>query len=131
MKFRKTNPAVPWWVALFLVMQPVTGLFAMSGSGDASVQWVTFCTQQGVHQIKVALSDPEQLPAAPEIVGWACPDCVPAPLDGPLFSDVGVLVIPLLSGSPEHAVSVSSHLNFLARPTLPPRAPPPTVSFNS
>ncbi len=131
MILRKTNPALSWWTALFLVIQPVTGLFAMSGSGDGSVQWVTVCTQQGVHQIKVALSDLEQLPAAPGIVGWACPDCVPAPLDGPPFSGVDVLATPLLSGSPEHAVSVSSHLNFLARPALPPRAPPLTVSFNS
>ena len=130
MRLRTTNPAVSWWAALFLVMQPVTGLFAMSGSGDASAQWVTVCTQQGVHQIKIALSGPEQ-PAAPGIVGWACPDCVPAPLDGPLFFGVGVLVMPHLSGSPEHAVSGSSHRNFLARPALPPRAPPATVSFNS
>lgn len=130
-RIRKTGSAIPLWLTLFLVLQPGSGLFAAAGSADASLQWLTVCTQQGVHQVQLPVSGSEQLPAAPEAIGWACPDCVPAPLGGPLFSGVGVLVMPLLSGSPEHAVSASLHLNFLARPALPARAPPAAVSLDS
>jgi len=122
---------MPWLAALFLAVQPFSGLFAMSHPGAAPVQWMTVCTLQGTYQIKMLLPGPDDGSATSEAAGWACPDCVSTPPAGAPFAGTDTFVPSPFPAGLEGAQSASSHLIFAAGPALPPRAPPPAVSLDA
>ena len=130
MKSRQINQAMPWLAALFLVAQPLSGLFVMNQPGAGSGQWMTVCNLQGTHQIKVVLPRPDDAPGAPEVVGWACPDCVSTPPGAASFAGTDTFVpspFPLALGS---AQSVLLHFISAVGPAFPARAPPLAANLN-
>ncbi len=103
----------------------------MNQPGAGSGQWMTVCSLQGTHQIKVVLPHPDDAPPASEVVGWACPDCASTPPAGALFASTGTFVPSPFRGVFESAQLAPSHLISTAGPALPPRAPPLAANFNS
>ncbi|MCH1522930.1 MAG: hypothetical protein L7T80_08895 [Arenicellales bacterium] len=128
MKSGQINRAMPWLAALFLAVQPLSGLFAMNHPGP--VQWMTVCTLQGTHQIKVVLPRPDDAPGAPEVVGWACPDCVSTPPAAASFAGTDTFVPSPFPPALGSAQSVLLHFISVAGSAFPARAPPLAANLN-
>ena len=103
----------------------------MNQPGAGSGQWMTVCSLQGTHQIKVVLPRPDDAPPVPEVVGWACPDCVSTPPAGTPFASIGTFMPLSFRAVLESTQLAPSHFISAAGPALPPRAPPLAANLNS
>ena len=102
----------------------------MNQPGAGSGQWMTVCSLQGTHQIKVVLPRPDDAPGAPEVVGWACPDCVSTPPAAASFAGTDTFVPSPFPAALGSAQSVLLHLISAAGPAFPARAPPLAANLN-
>tara|TARA_Y100001960_G_scaffold128944_1_gene137304 strand:- start:1314 stop:1688 length:375 start_codon:yes stop_codon:yes gene_type:complete len=117
--------------ALFLVLQPFSGLFAMSHPVATSVQWMSVCTLQGTQQIKMRLPRADDMPDTSETAVWTCPDCVSTPPAGAPVVAADIFSPSAFLAALEGSQSPSSHLICVAGPAFPARAPPPVVNLDA
>ena len=117
-------------IAMVIVAQSLSGLFATSHAGVSRIHWITVCTQQGVHQISVILPGESDQPWAPELFSWGCPDCVQMPaITISIARDREVAGVVLLQALDRYRSTVAGLVSVTGA-QFPPRAPPSALIFS-
>ncbi|MDC1073523.1 hypothetical protein OAR43_09970 [Gammaproteobacteria bacterium] len=119
-------------IAMVIVAQSLSGLFATSHAGVSRIHWITVCTQQGAHQISVILPGVSDQPWAPELLNWGCPDCVQMPaisISISIARDRVVAGAVLLQALDRYRSTVAGLVSVTGA-EFPPRAPPSALIFS-
>ena len=117
-------------IAMVIVAQSLSGLFATSHAGVSRIHWITVCTQQGVHQISVILPGESDQPWAPELFSWGCPDCVQMlAITISIARDREVAGVVLLQALDRYRSTVAGLVSVTGA-QFPPRAPPSALIFS-
>ena len=117
-------------IAMVIVAQSLSGLFATSHAGVSRIHWITVCTQQGAHQISVILPGVSDQPWAPELLNWGCPDCVQMPAIAVSIARDRVVAGAVLLQALDRYRSTVAGLISLTGAEFPPRAPPSALIFS-
>ena len=117
-------------IAMVIVAQSLSGLFATSHAGVSRIHWITVCTQQGVHQISVILPGESDQPWAPELFSWGCPDCVQMPAITISIARDRVVAGAVLLQALDRYRSTVAGLVSVTGTEFPPRAPPSALIFS-
>ena len=118
-------------IAMVIVAQSLSGLFATSHAGVSRIHWITVCTQQGAHQISVILPGVSDQPSAPVLFNWTCPDCVQMPVTTVSVGRDRVVAGTLLLQALDGYILTTARLISVTGGQFPPRAPPSALISSS